>query len=35
MDILLEYWPIALFLPAILIGLGILVAIIRLTDRRR
>jgi hypothetical protein len=32
-DTVLDYWTITIFLPAILVGLGILVAVVRASDK--
>jgi hypothetical protein len=33
MDTFLEYWTVTIFLPAILIGLAILVVVVKVKDR--
>jgi hypothetical protein len=33
-DTVLHYWTVTIFLPAILVGLGILIMIVKVTDRR-
>ena len=34
-DTFLQFWPLTIFLPAVLVGLTVLVLIVRYTDRRQ